>query len=78
MLLVDAGDIDGDRNERDDDNDLSFSDQAILASGQPSEDPWVADGWDGPARPGGWSDWVDRKVDRGDKWYVPNGAKRPH
>ncbi|WVQ67080.1 uncharacterized protein L199_005274 [Kwoniella botswanensis] len=29
------------------------------------------EGWDGPARPGGWMDWTGRKVERGDQWWDP-------
>ena len=63
------GELYGDRGN--DKRDFDFTEQALGGLGQPREDNWVADGWDGPARPGGWSDWVDRKVDRGDKWCDP-------
>jgi len=52
----------------DEDRDFVFSEQALQATGQTDNDNWVEDGWDGPARPGGWADWLNRKVDRGDKW----------
>ncbi|WVF73112.1 hypothetical protein IAT40_007931 [Kwoniella sp. CBS 6097] len=29
------------------------------------------EGWDGPAKPGGWMDWASKKVERGDKWWDP-------
>ncbi|OCF39183.1 hypothetical protein I317_07043 [Kwoniella heveanensis CBS 569] len=31
----------------------------------------VDEGWDGPAKPGGWMDWASKKVERGDKWWDP-------
>jgi len=41
-----------------------------MTNGQTAEDGWVDAGWDGPAKPGVWSDWVSRKVDKGDRWCV--------
>ncbi|KAK8853139.1 hypothetical protein IAR55_003840 [Kwoniella newhampshirensis] len=41
-----------------------------------ADDEWAVEAeWDGPAKPGGWSDWVGRKVEKGDKWWDPmNGS----
>jgi hypothetical protein len=52
------------------DNDFIFDENTIMTNGQTAEDSWVDAGWDGPAKPGVWSDWVSRKVDKGDRWYV--------
>lgn len=38
---------------------------------QAVDDDYVSSEWDGPAKPGGWIDWVDRKVERGDAWWDP-------
>ena len=56
--------------------DFEFSEQAMQATGQADDNDWVEVDWDGPAKPGGWSDWVNKKVDRGDKWQVQ--AKSHH
>lgn len=37
-------------------------------NGQAKDSDWVAVEWDGPAKPGGWTDWVHKKVERGDQW----------
>lgn len=54
-----------------DERDFDYSEQTYQAAGQREDDNSVEVGWDGPARPGGWSDWVNRKVDRGDRWWDP-------
>jgi len=39
------------------------------------EDDYVAVEWDGPAKPGTWLDWLNRPIDKGDKWWDPiNGS----
>jgi hypothetical protein len=40
-------------------------------NGQADADESVQPEWDGPARPGGWTEWVSRKTERGDKWWDP-------
>ncbi|WVO12504.1 hypothetical protein L204_100104 [Cryptococcus depauperatus] len=35
------------------------------------DDETIGQEWDGPVRPSSWSDWVGRKVERGDKWWDP-------
>jgi hypothetical protein len=58
--------------ERDihEDDDFVFSEESRQRNGQLNSDNRVDSGWEGPARPGGWSDWVSRRVDKGDRWYV--------
>lgn len=50
--------------------DFIFNESTIRTNGQAAGDDWVEVGWDGPAKPGAWSDWVSKKVDKGDKWFV--------
>jgi hypothetical protein len=50
------------------DEDFVFTEAAMQRSGQLGNDNHVESGWDGPAKPGKWQDWVNKKVDKGDKW----------
>jgi hypothetical protein len=52
------------------DLEIVFDENTLRTNGQNAEDDWVEAGWDGPAKPGVWSDWIGRKIDKGDKWYV--------
>ena len=52
------------------DAEFRFDENTQMTNGQTAEDGWVDAGWDGPAKPGVWSDWVSRKVDKGDRWCV--------
>ena len=45
-----------------------YDETTLRTNGQSADDNWVEMGWDGPAKPGAWSDWISRKVDKGDKW----------
>ena len=58
------------RRPRSEDMQIAFDENTARTNGQNAEDDWVEAGWEGPAKPGVWSDWVSRKVDKGDKWYV--------
>jgi hypothetical protein len=49
---------------------IAFDENTLRTNGQNAEDDWVEAGWEGPAKPGVWSEWVSRKVDKGDKWYA--------
>ncbi|WWD19554.1 hypothetical protein CI109_104015 [Kwoniella shandongensis] len=47
-------------------------DYANMESQRRADEDWkVEEEWDGPAKPGGWTDWVGKKVDKGDKWWDP-------
>jgi hypothetical protein len=52
------------------DMQIPFDENTLRTNGQNAEDDWVEAGWEGPAKPGVWSEWVSRKVDKGDKWYA--------
>ena len=61
-------------NSQDDDEDFDFSN---TTNAQADDDKFILAEWDGPARPGAWSDWMSRKVDNGDKWWDPvHGSAR--
>ncbi|WVQ73078.1 hypothetical protein IAR50_002641 [Cryptococcus sp. DSM 104548] len=50
--------------------DFDYSSTDLEAQ-QKRDEGLVDPGWDGPAKPGQWMDWVGRKVDRGDRWWDP-------
>jgi hypothetical protein len=50
------------------DEDFAFDENTPRNNGQNADDDWVEAGWEGPAKPGVWSGWVGRKVDKGDRW----------
>ncbi|ORX40679.1 peptidase family C78-domain-containing protein [Kockovaella imperatae] len=59
--------------------DFDYTPENIKRNGQAADDEnigeedsdWIRIGWNGPAKPGGWHDWVHRKRERGDKWWDP-------
>ncbi|WVW86075.1 hypothetical protein I302_108114 [Kwoniella bestiolae CBS 10118] len=64
------------REEEDDDLDLDYdfivpTDLNLQGNRGRSQEEGVDEGWDGPAKPGGWMDWTGRKVERGDQWWDP-------
>ncbi|OCF77214.1 hypothetical protein I204_01199 [Kwoniella mangroviensis CBS 8886] len=62
-----------DEEELDLDYDYTVNTTSSLQSTLQSRKDEQADdeGWDGPARPGGWMDWTGRKVQSGDQWWDP-------
>ena len=55
-------------NSENTDVDFDYSPENMRRNGQAEEDDWVEVGWSGPAKPGGWHDWVHRKAEKGDNW----------
>lgn len=52
-------------------DDVEFDYSSIDITAQQQRDNDVIDKeWDGPARPGKWTGWVGRKVEKGDRWSV--------
>ncbi|EAL19277.1 hypothetical protein CNBH3760 [Cryptococcus deneoformans B-3501A] len=60
-------------------DDVEFDYSSIDITAQQQRDNDVIDKeWDGPARPGKWTGWVGRKVEKGDRWWDPlNGSTVP-
>ncbi|WWC91618.1 uncharacterized protein L201_006564 [Kwoniella dendrophila CBS 6074] len=60
-----------DENDYDFTEDFSVNNATSLQSNRNKNNEAEDEGWDGPARPGGWMDWAGRKVDKGDQWWDP-------
>ncbi|OXG77798.1 hypothetical protein C349_05048 [Cryptococcus neoformans var. grubii Br795] len=61
-----------------DDIDFDYSSMDIAAQQQRDNDV-IDKEWDGPARPGKWTGWIGRKVEKGDRWWDPiNGSTGPN
>lgn len=41
-----------------------------IAAQQQRDNDVIDKEWDGPARPGKWTGWIGRKVEKGDRWSV--------
>nr|KIR47468.1 hypothetical protein I312_03231 [Cryptococcus bacillisporus CA1280] len=61
-----------------DDIEFDYSSTNIAAQQQRDNDV-IDKEWDGPARPGKWTGWVGRTIERGDRWWDPiNGSTSPN
>jgi hypothetical protein len=64
---IESHSADDDVLDPEDDADYDFT----YLNGQADDDTSVQSGWEGPARPGGWSGWVSRTGEKGDRWWDP-------